>query len=216
MDHGRSSYIRNKIIKWYRLNGRKFPWRESSNPYQILIAEMMLRRTTATAVMRVFPDFIRKYPDIRSLSLADENEIRNSIESLGLHIQRANHLKEMAVTVVTEYSGEITSVKNHLLSLPGVGPYVAAAVCNFAFGDSVHMVDGNITHLIQRVLGIAFSGPEDKLVWSIMKRLGGRKQNKHLYWGIIDMVALLCLRKNPRCSQCPLANHCAFNLNNES
>ncbi|MCK5238826.1 MAG: hypothetical protein KAR33_04710 [Candidatus Thorarchaeota archaeon] len=211
IDHSRMSQIRNKIIKWYKSDGRRFPWRETSNPYEIVIAEMMLRRTTAAAVTRVYPKFIKKYPDIESLSFADEHEIKQTVQSLGLQNQRSKHLQRMSRYLLKEFNGDIAAAKSNLRSLPGVGRYVASAIRNFALGESTHMVDGNIVHLLQRILGLSFSGPNDELVWSIMKDIGGIKQDKHLYWGIIDIVAQLCLRKNPRCSMCPLEEECTFN-----
>ncbi len=212
INHTRMSQIRNKIIKWYKSNGRRFPWRETSNPYEIVIAEMMLRRTTAAAVSRVYPEFIKKYPDIESLSFADEHEIKQTVQSLGLQNQRSKHLQGMARYLLKEFNGDITTAKKDLLSLPGVGRYVASAVRSFAFGESTHMVDGNIVHLLQRILGLSFSGANDKDAWTTMKELGSPHQDKRLYWGIIDLVAITCLRTKPRCSECPLEQLCEFNL----
>ncbi|MHA1906846.1 MAG: endonuclease III domain-containing protein [Candidatus Thorarchaeota archaeon] len=202
--------IRKSVIKWFKSKGRKFSWRETTNTYEILIAEMLLRRTTATAVSRVYPEFIKNYPDFESLSYADEDGLEESVQSLGLQSQRSKHLKEMATYLVEKFSGELDSAKDDLQTLPGVGRYVSSAVRNFAFGEPVHMVDGNIAHLLQRLLDIVFSGPEDRLAWDLMKAIGGRKQSKHLYWGMIDLVALICLRKNPRCTICPLVKQCSF------
>ena len=107
IDHTRMSQIRNKIIKWYKSDGRRFPWRETSNPYEIVIAEMMLRRTTAAAVTRVYPKFIKKYPDIESLSFADEHEIKQTVQSLGLQNQRSKHLQRMSRYLLKEFNGDI-------------------------------------------------------------------------------------------------------------
>jgi len=206
------SQIRKKILRWYKTNGRIYPWRNTSSPYQILIAEMLLRRTTATAVSRVFSDFIKQYPDITVLSLAPVEEIEESIQTLGLQNQRAKHLQDAAKIIKERGEGKISGSMDQLESLPGVGRYVASAVRNFAFGIPEPMVDGNIVHILKRVLGVQLSGMTDETAWDLMKLLGGRTQNKHLYWGIIDIVATLCLRKHPRCFKCPLKKECTYNL----
>jgi len=204
------SKIRNKIIRWYKTNGRSYPWRETSDIYQVLIAEMMLRRTTATAVVRVYPVFMKEYPDIATLAKSNPEEIQDLVQSLGLQVQRASDLSKMAKKVVEDFGGDFSTLSDCLHTLPGVGPYVSSAVRNFALGIPDHMVDGNILHFLKRTLGVHLSGPLDKDAWLLMKRLGGRKQVKHFYWGIIDFVALICLRKSPHCSICPLSNLCVF------
>jgi len=201
--------IRRTVIRWFNKHGRDFPWRSSSDPYQILVAEMMLRRTTAVAVSRIYPKFVKKYPDVSFLSKSDLKDIQGSVRSLGLQSQRAHHLKDMAIYIKEKYNGDASAVRDDLLSLPGVGRYVAAAVRNFAFGLSETMVDGNIVHFLKRVLGISLLGPQDEMSWKIMRDIGGRIQDKRLYWGIIDIVALFCLRKNPRCSNCPMVAVCS-------
>jgi A/G-specific adenine glycosylase len=207
------SQIRKRILRWFKSNGRNYPWRRTSDPYEVLIAEMMLRRTTATAVLRVYPEFLVRYPDVGSLSHASHNEIEETIQTLGLQSQRASHLQRTAKLLVDKYDSKVSEALEYLESLPGVGRYVAAAVRNVAFSEPGPMVDGNIVHFLKRVFGIPLSGMDDTIGWELMKRLGGKTQHKDLYWGIFDLVALLCLRKEPRCTQCPLEKHCSFNSN---
>ncbi|MFW9847814.1 MAG: A/G-specific adenine glycosylase [Candidatus Thorarchaeota archaeon] len=208
----RLSKIRKKILRWYKTNGRVYPWRNTSSSYQILIAEMLLRRTTAAAVLRVFSDFIKRYPDVTVLSLALVREIEDSIQTLGLQNQRAKHLHDAAKIIKERFGGNISDSMYQLESLPGVGRYVASAVRNFAFGIPEPMVDGNVVHILRRVLGVQLSGMIDETAWDLMKQLGGKTQNKQLYWGIIDIVATLCLRKKPRCFKCPLDKECTYNM----
>ena len=126
-DSGLMLQIRKKVIKWFKSNGRKFLWRETTNTYEILIAEMMLRRTTATAVSRVYPEFIKKYPDFESLSSADEEGLKESVQILGLQNQRSKHLREMAIYIVEKFSGELDTANDNLQTLPGVGRYVSSS-----------------------------------------------------------------------------------------
>nr|KXH71699.1 MAG: hypothetical protein AM325_02355 [Candidatus Thorarchaeota archaeon SMTZ1-45] len=199
--------VRKRVIDWYDKNGRKFPWRSTTDPYQILIAEMLLRRTTASAVSRVFNDFMSNFDSPKKLAQASETTIAQFLKSLGLQSVRAMHLKKTALIILKEYDGEIPNSHANLQALPGVGSYTASAVMNFAFRESVSLVDGNVIHFISRVYGIRFAGPTDIKAWEFMSRVGGQ-QDARLYWGIIDLVATICLKKNPRCSLCPLSGIC--------
>ncbi|MFW9910397.1 MAG: hypothetical protein ACFFEF_17715 [Candidatus Thorarchaeota archaeon] len=202
--------VRQAIIRWHRSSGREYPWRATSNPFHILVAEVFLRRTTAAAVMRAYPDFLERFPDAHTLSEASISEIRKYVEALGLQAQRSKHLHELATKIVNDFDGVVPTNKESLLALPGIGRYLAAAIRNFAFGQPEHMVDGNIVHLINRLFGLQLSGAEDMQAWQFVRVLGGQQQDKQFYWGMIDLVALRCLRKNPRCTQCPVHRYCSF------
>jgi A/G-specific adenine glycosylase len=202
--------IRRKIINWYIEYGRKFPWRNTTDSYKVLIAEILLRRTTASAVSRVYEDFLSQFDSVERLSRAGESTIARELGSLGLQSRRAQELKKMASVITKTHSGTIPKSHENLLALPGVGEYIASAVRNFAYGDPAPLVDGNVIHLISRVFGIKFKGPTDPEAWEFMTVFGGKKQEAKLYWGIIDLVATTCLRQNPRCSRCPLSEVCLY------
>ncbi|MFW9810481.1 MAG: hypothetical protein ACFFE6_13975 [Candidatus Thorarchaeota archaeon] len=202
--------VRKKLVKWYDEHGRSFPWRDTNDPYRVLISEILLRRTTATAVCRVYGDFFERFDSIERLARARESTIAQALGSLGLQFRRASELKQMASFISKNYSGTIPRIHTDLLSLPGVGPYIASAVRNFAFGDPAPLVDGNVIHLISRVYGTNFKGPADSDAWEFMSDLGGNQQEAKLYWGLIDLVATICLRQNPRCSICPLSEVCSY------
>lgn len=201
--------VRERIIDWYEENGRDFSWRSTTSPYQILIAEVLLRRTTATAVSRVFEEFIGRFSTLEQLAKARKSSIERSISTLGLQSVRAHHLKEMAQVILINHDGFIPNDLASLEALPGVGKYAAAAVMNFAFDVPEPMVDGNVVHLMNRVFSLGISVPTDGKIWEFMKTFGGL-QDKRLYWGMIDLVASVCLRRNPRCNLCPISAACDF------
>jgi A/G-specific adenine glycosylase len=202
-----NAIVRKKVITWFDQYGRNFPWRETTDPYLILIAEILLRRTTASAVSRVFPDFIGRFDSPERLARSRESTIARALSSLGLQTLRAKQLKEAASIIVRDYDGDVPRTNESLQSLPGVGDYIASAVRNFAFGVSVPLVDGNVIHFLSRVFGIQFAGPSDVKAWEFMTKFGGSHKAK-LYWGIIDLVATVCLRRDPRCTICPLSKVC--------
>ncbi len=208
IDKSKVAKLRRVLLNWARKNLRDFPWRRTSDPFTILLAEMLLRRTTSTAVARVFPEIVNHYGSLYDLANADVNEIAEHLKTLGLQNTRARQLKEAASKIVKEHNGEIPSNHEALLNLPGVGRYIASAVMNFAFGVPMPMVDGNIVHFLRRVFGIDLRGMNDKLAWFLMSEIGGARQEKMLYWAIIDIVSQLCLRRKPRCGNCPIQNLC--------
>ena len=207
-DVKRQNTVRKKVIKWYGNHGRSFPWRETTDPYHVLIAEILLRRTTASAVSRVYDTFLNRFDSPKRLARARVSTIAQCLSSLGLQSRRANELKEMASKIIKDHSGAVPRSHEELLALPGVGAYIASAVRNFAYCDSSPLVDGNVVHFIARVFGIDYGGPTDSGAWDFMTIFGGRNQDAKLYWGIIDLVATVCLRRNPRCHICSLSEVC--------
>jgi len=214
MDKSREK-VSLKIVNWYEINGRKdLPWRKTKNSYKVLIAELMLQRTHAIKqVLPVFNEFIDKYPDIESLSKASITEIRETIFSLGLHNTRSRRMKELA-TKVKEHFTEIPKQRKDLISLPGVGEYVANAVLCMAFDKPYPMVDSNFG----RVLGRVFFGKEEyppskNRIWKTASGLLPDKNYKEFNLGVMDLGALVCTPKNPVHSNCPLSEECMFYKN---
>ncbi|MFX0107389.1 MAG: hypothetical protein ACFE7R_03830 [Candidatus Hodarchaeota archaeon] len=205
----RLTSVWNAIIGWYERNGRDFPWRRNNSPFQILIAEMLLRRTTAVAVSRIYEKFIQKFDTLERLANARKSTLEKALTNVGLQSIRAHQMKQMARTLLKENNGIIPKDIAALEALPGVGRYAAAAVLNFAFGFPEPLADGNVVHLMNRVFSLGVSGPTDNAVWDFMRNFG-KSQEKKLYWGIIDLVSAVCLRRNPRCHDCPLSKFCDF------
>ncbi len=202
--------VNSRLVGWYESNGRDFPWRYTTNPYHVLIAEMLLRRTTATAVAKVYPDFIKRFDSPKTLAQSRIPSIAKQITTLGLQNQRATHLKQAAISIVNDNNSKIPNDFDKLFNLPGVGRYVASAVLNFAFRKPVSMIDGNMLLFISRVFGLKFTGPEDEDAWSFMDSFGPESQQSIFYWSIIDLVGTVCIRQSPRCEICPLDELCSW------
>ena len=203
--------IVGKIIDWYEINGRTdLPWRRTKNPYKILIAELMLQKTHAVQqVLPVYNEFFHKYPDIKSLSKASIGDIRKTISSLGLQNIRSRRLKELASVVCKRFNGKIPRRKNDLMSLPGVGKYIANAVLCIAFNEPEPMVDANFG----RVLGRVFYGKEEyppskNRIWKIASNLLPETRFKEFNLGVIDLGALVCRPKSPHHKICPISEEC--------
>jgi A/G-specific adenine glycosylase len=202
--------FKSSVISWYNTNGRSFPWRTTTNPFHILLAEMFLRRTTASAVSKVYPSFIKRYETPESLSRSRTSTLEHLLVSLGLQSTRAQHIRETAKVLMKRHKGNVPSDYDTLCKLPGVGRYVANAVLNFAFNQPHPLVDGNVTHLLNRVFLMDFKDATDESAWTFVDQIGSPKHEKELYLGMIDLVAKICLRRKPRCEECPLEEICGY------
>lgn len=145
--------FRRKIIKWGKENFRSFPWRETKDPYKILVSEIMLHRTRAEQVVSVYEIFLKRYPNVYSLSRANYCELEEILAPLGLRWRILN-LKKAAKFIVENYAGKIPDRKDLLLRLPGVSGYIAGAVLCFAYGKPEPLLDTNTVRILGRVFDI--------------------------------------------------------------
>ena len=204
-----------KICNWYVKHGRyTLPWRNTVKAYNILIAEIMLQKTHAVEqVLPVYKEFLKKYPNPEKLSEADVNEIRETICSLGLQNVRSRRFKKLGKKIEEQFNGKVPDTYDELVSLPGVGEYVANAVLCMAFSKKTVMVDANFG----RVLGRMFYGKEEyppskNKIWRLAKELITDKQCKPFNLGIIDLGALICRPQSPKCKQCLFEMECIYSI----
>lgn len=204
--------IRKRIIKWEEKNGVLYPWRVNRTPYKVLIAEFLLKRTTRQAVSREFLKFIRKFPNINSIYNAPIEEIEDALKHLGLYKQRAKQLKQLAEIIVEKYGGNIPDNWEDLISLPGVGIYLAGAILSFGYGKKAPVLDSNVIRLLSRLTNLEVKKHKNylKLLWTLVP------DEKHDYfnYGLIDLGALICHYRLPRCNKCPLKEFCVYYLKN--
>lgn len=209
-------FVRNKIIEWYEKRGRKhLYWRKHTDPYTILIAEILLKRTRAETVAPYITRFLRKYPSLRALAKAPLEEIENILKPLGLYRQRALHIKKLVDVLISRHGGEIPDSYEELIDLPGIGEYTANAVLCFAYKKSVPIVDTNIVRVIIRFFGVKPSKSEARRspeIWEIARKLTPKngENARRFWWGMIDFAALVCIPQKPRCSICPLKEKCQY------
>jgi len=207
------SIFRRKIIGWYKKNGRAYPWRETDDPFRILIAEMMLRRTKADQVVPVYEHFLKEYPDIDSLAVAKQETLEEILYPLGLK-WRTPAFRMVAREVREKYQSRIPETREELTSLPGVGEYVAGAVLSIVYGKREWLVDSNIVRIFKRYFGIKTSkeGRRDKHVIEIAKIYASERDPGRATMGILDITALVCKPGKPDCEKCPLIDRCHYAL----
>lgn len=206
-----TGFFRRSILLWWQEHRRKFPWRDTSDPYCLLIAEMMLRRTQARQVVPVYHTFLERFPTINDLAKADEQEIRVLLQSLGLAWRARNFLR-MAQQVVEQYGGAVPHDRNQLLALEGVGDYVATAVRCFAFGESEPLIDTNTVRVTGRYLGFPTNAESrrNSMVRSAIALLVEPTASHEANLALLDFAALVCRAPRPLCEQCPMTPHCQW------
>lgn len=195
------------IIEWYKENKRELPWRESSDPYLIWISEIILQQTRVVQGYDYFLRFIKRFPDIRSLADADEDEVMKYWQGLGYY-SRARNLHAAAKSM----NGVFPRSYPEVLALKGVGEYTAAAICSFAYGMPYAVVDGNVYRVLSRYFGvdIPIDSTEGKKCFSALANEVLDPEHPALYnQGIMDFGAIQCTPQSPDCLFCPLSESCS-------
>lgn len=205
--------IGSLLLEWWEKNKRRFPWRRRKQPYTVLIAEMLLRKTTAKQVMKMYSSFLKQYPTPKALSEADDNELRKILSPLGMEYRRAGLFIKFGRAVMEDYKGKIPSSDKELIKLPGVGLYAANAVLIFSHNKNVPMVDTNFIRIIKRVFDLTSSkarARNDTRIWEFAGELVPNGKSREFNLAVLDFAAVICKQRNPKCGICPLIAICAF------
>lgn len=189
------------LIEWFRRTARPFPWRATTDPYRILVSEVMLQQTQAERVVPYFERFLEVFPNVEALAAAPLDEVLRLWSGLGYN-SRAKRLRNAAAAVASHgWPHDVDGLRR----LPGVGPYTAAAVAAFAFGARVPAVDTNLRRVMSRWHGEPLTGAV--LDAAAHDALDGDAAE----WNqaMMDLGARLCRPRSPKCSACPVAAWCA-------
>ena len=201
-------------MEWGKENGRRFPWRETNDIYNILISEIMLHRTKADQVLNIYNDFLRKYKDFESIVESGPEAIKKDMKSLGLS-WRSELLYSMSKEILEKYDGKIPCDKDQLMKLPGIGNYISSAILCFGYNIPVPTLDTNIVRVIGRVYNLRINdySRKSKKYREIMLDLilHGEPRKFSLY--LIDFASIICKPKcMDECKKCPLNKLCAHYL----
>ncbi|HET8525063.1 MAG TPA: A/G-specific adenine glycosylase [Actinomycetota bacterium] len=194
---------------WYAPRRGAYPWRETRDPYAIWVSEVMLQQTQASRVVRAYRDFVARFPTVRALAVASRRDVVRAWDGLGYN-RRAVWLSEGARAIVREHAGRVPRDPETLRTLPGVGPYTAAAVASMAFGEPVAVVDTNVRRVVARVhLGVDGRHAPTQRLWELAQ--AWLDHDDPVSWNqvVMDLGREVC-RPRPRCDVCPLARVCAF------
>ena len=195
------------IVEWYKENKRELPWRESADPYLIWISEIILQQTRVAQGYDYFLRFIKRFPDVRTLAAAEEDEVMKYWQGLGYY-SRARNLHAAAKSM----NGVFPETYPEVLALKGVGEYTAAAICSFAYGMPYAVVDGNVYRVLSRYFGIdtPIDSTEGKKLFAALADEMLDKKHPAVYnQGIMDFGAIQCTPQSPDCLFCPLVGSCS-------
>ncbi len=197
--------FRRRLLAWYRRAARDLPWRRTRDPYRVLVSEFMLQQTQVARVLEFYPRFLRRYPSLRALARARPSQVRESWEGLGYY-RRAANLHRLARQVAREHAGTLPSDPAALERLPGIGPYTAGAVAAFAYEQPVAAVDTNVGRVLRRVFGCRTAKGTRKMGQNLQPR--GGKTAWAFNQALMELGALVCTARAPRCPECPVNRFC--------
>jgi len=204
------NHFTKALLEWYPVNKRELPWRNTQNPYNIWLSEIILQQTRVAQGLPYFVKFLEKYPTVSDLAAAPEDEVLRMWQGLGYY-SRARNLHACAKQVAAEFGGKFPDSYSALLKLKGVGTYTAAAIASFAYKEKVAVVDGNVFRVLARYFGLSedISSPAGKKAFeSMANKLIPAHEPDEFNQAIMEFGALQCTPKNPDCSICPLNRGC--------
>ena len=197
--------LRRTILTWYRRHARDLPWRRTTDPYAILVSEVMLQQTQVDRVVPKFGAFMRAFPNLRALARAPLADVLRVWSGLGYN-GRARRLWACARKVVHEHRGRMPEERSALEALPGIGPYTAGAVASFAFGAREACVDTNIKRVLARAIDGDLHG-DARRVWELAREALPRGPSGEWNQAVMEVGAVFC-KPLPRCAPCPVRMHC--------
>jgi A/G-specific adenine glycosylase len=210
-----SSHISNRLTEWYQCNKRDLPWRNISNPYKIWISEIILQQTRVKQGLSYYLQFIDRFPNVKTLAEASENEVLKYWQGLGYYT-RARNIHKAAKQIITDFNGVFPIKHADVLKLAGIGDYTAAAICSFAYNQPYAVVDGNVYRVLSRLFGIktAIDTNSGKKEFAILaQNLLSLHQPAFHNQAIMEFGALQCTPGCPDCVNCSLNSQCkAFEL----
>ena len=202
--------FRRRLLNWYRANGRTLPWRETSDPYHILVSEVMLQQTQVDRVLPKYHEWLDKYPSLAALAEADQEDVTRTWRPLGYNI-RPRRLHAIARESVERYGGALPSDQETLLSFKGIGAYTAGAIRSFAFGQRAAILDTNVARVLHRVFvvtGDVKAHAMKRHLWTVSEALVPRKHVFDFNQALMDFGATVCVARKPRCEVCPMTRLC--------
>jgi A/G-specific adenine glycosylase len=203
--------FRRSLLQWFRRYRRDLPWRHKRDPYAILVSELMLQQTQVATVISYYAGWLRRFPNFASLARASENDVLRAWQGLGYY-NRARNLHATARAVIDRYLGRFPRSVEQMQQLPGIGKYTAHAVASFAFDESVPIVEANTARVLTRLFD--FRKPIDshansEILWQNAGILLPESNAQIYNSALIDLGALVCVARQPKCGICPVKKFCA-------
>ena len=201
--------FRRALLSWYRKNRRDLPWRRTTDPYAILVSEIMLQQTQVATVVPYYDKWLRRFPTVAALATASEDDVLHAWQGLGYY-SRARNLRAAAIVITQKHGGRFPDSPDVIRKLPGVGRYTANAVATFAFDQAVPIVEANISRVLARLFDLhapidTSTGREQ--LWAYARQLLPSKNAGQHNSALMELGALVCGAR-PKCDACPVQRFC--------
>jgi A/G-specific adenine glycosylase len=211
--------VQARLLPWFEANRRDLPWRRNRTPYRVWVAEIMLQQTRVDAVISYYRRWMKAFSSWKTLAATPQSDVLKCWEGLGYY-SRARNLHAAAKIIVDEYGGDLSkgwkksfqSLEVFLRNFPGIGNYTAAAIASLAFNEDAAVVDGNVIRVLSRLFAFggdtkSAAGRKKMQAWADELLVKGRAGEFNE--AMMELGALVCLPKNPKCAECPLQKVCA-------
>jgi A/G-specific adenine glycosylase len=205
-----ASAMVTRLLQWFDGQARPLPWRRTYDPYHVWLSEIMLQQTQMERGVAYFQRWLSRFPTVESVATAELDEILKAWEGLGYYA-RARNLHRAAQRITEDFGGVVPSSYRVLLSLPGIGPYTAAAIASIAGNEDVAVVDANVMRVYARLFDIntpVRQGATRRHIEGLATQLLPPGQARRYNQALMDFGGLICLPRRPRCSDCPLSGYC--------
>ena len=202
--------VREHLLPWFSKNARDLPWRRNRTPYRVWVSEIMLQQTRVDQVIPYYRRWMNAFPSWSVLALAPQGDVLKLWEGLGYY-SRARNIHAAAKTIVSEYDGTPPATAAELKKIQGIGPYTAAAIASLVFNEDAAVVDGNVVRVLSRLFAFggdtrSSAGKKQMQTWADALLVNGRAGEFNE--AMMELGALVCLPKSPRCPECPMKGVC--------
>ena len=195
------------LLEWYDRNRRDLPWRRTKDPYAIWVSEIMLQQTRVAAVIERYNSFMAKFPTVKALAQASEQDVLAQWSGLGYY-RRARMLQKAAQVVSANHKGQLPTTAAELRKLAGIGAYTAAAIASIAYGEHIAVVDGNVERVLSRLRGWESEDSREqgairRKVDTLAAELVDADRPGDFNQAVMELGATVCTPRNPQCLACP-------------
>jgi A/G-specific adenine glycosylase len=207
---GRRRSFQRRVLAWYAAHGRDLPWRRTRDPYAILVSEILSHQTQISRVVPVYQKVLDRYPTVAAMARAPLAEVKAITDPLGYKV-RGRWLHGAALQVADRFAGVFPDTIDELRRLPGVGRYTAGAVMSFAYRRDAPILDTNVARLLRRHFGLtAPARARTAELWTLAATVVPKGKGYLINHGLMDLGAVICRSRSPRCDRCPLRRSCDF------
>ncbi len=206
--------LRSSLLDWYKVSGRKLPWRQIADPYAIWLSEIMLQQTQVKTVIPYYERWLHRFPTVYALANASQQEVLKAWQGLGYYA-RARNLHLAAKQIVEQHDGQFPVQFDEAIALPGIGRTTAGGILSAAFNQAFPILDGNVKRVLTRLIALRIPPNKAlKQLWEMSEDILDPHRPRDFNQALMDLGAMVCSPRSPNCIECPWAIYCQTNYLN--